>query len=378
MTTANEADLLATLDKIATDVIAKHAIAVDTEARFPTESIKALGDAGVFGVLSSPDVGGLGLGLTTASKVIRRIAKECGSTAMVMTMHFSAINILESLGGREALRRDCASGAHLLTLALSEAGSRSHFWAPVGTAKADGDNVRLDAHKSWVTSATQAHSYVWTSTPVAAEGMSTIWLVPADTKGLTVKGPFNGLGLRGNDSSPVIAEGVQIPKSEIIGEDGKGFDLIMAASFPVFQVLCASCSLGLIQASVERTIGHVSGTRLEHLDTALRDLPTIRNYVARMKIEADMVETLVDDTTAAIAAQRADAMLRVLQCKAAAGESAFRILDTAMRVCGGAAFRKEVGVERIFRDGRAAGVMGPTTDVLYDFIGKAITGLDLF
>jgi alkylation response protein AidB-like acyl-CoA dehydrogenase len=71
-------------------------------------------------------------------------------------------------------------------------------------------------------------------------------------------------------------------------------------------------------------------------------------------------------------------MLRVLEVKAAAGETAGRVLDTAMRVCGGASFRKEVGVERIFRDARAAGIMAPTTDVLYDFIGKAVTGMDLF
>ena len=55
-----------------------------------------------------------------------------------------------------------------------------------------------------------------------------------------------------------------------------------------------------------------------------------------------------------------------------------RMLDLAMRVCGGAAFRKEVGVERIFRDARAAGVMAPTTDILYDFIGKAVCGMPLF
>ena len=75
---------------------------------------------------------------------------------------------------------------------------------------------------------------------------------------------------------------------------------------------------------------------------------------------------------------RADAMLRVFECKAAAGETATEVLDLAMRVCGGMAFRKDVGVERLFRDARAAGVMAPTTDVLYDFIGKAVTGLPLF
>jgi alkylation response protein AidB-like acyl-CoA dehydrogenase len=54
------------------------------------------------------------------------------------------------------------------------------------------------------------------------------------------------------------------------------------------------------------------------------------------------------------------------------------VLDLAMRVCGGAAFRKDVGVERLFRDARAAGVMAPTTDILYDFIGKAVCGMPLF
>ena len=61
-----------------------------------------------------------------------------------------------------------------------------------------------------------------------------------------------------------------------------------------------------------------------------------------------------------------------------AGETATEVLDLAMRVCGGAAFRKDVGVERYFRDTRAAGVMAPTTDQLYDFIGKAVCGLPLF
>lgn len=91
-----------------------------------------------------------------------------------------------------------------------------------------------------------------------------------------------------------------------------------------------------------------------------------------------MARTLLDDTITAVESGRADAMLRVLECKAAAGETATEVLDLAMRVCGGAAFRKDVGVERLFRDGRAAGVMAPTTDMLYDFIGKVACGMPLF
>ncbi|MEO7649132.1 MAG: acyl-CoA dehydrogenase family protein [Bryobacteraceae bacterium] len=75
------------------------------------------------------------------------------------------------------------------------------------------------------------------------------------------------------------------------------------------------------------------------MDSSLADVPTIWNYIARMRIKTEMARTLLDDTIAAIESQRPDTMLRVLECKAAAGEAATEVLDLAMRVCGGIAFR---------------------------------------
>jgi len=97
-----------------------------------------------------------------------------------------------------------------------------------------------------------------------------------------------------------------------------------------------------------------------------------------MRIQADQARGLLLDTLAAVEAGRPDAMLRVLEVKPAASEAAVAVTDLAMRVCGGAAFRREVGVERNFRDARAATVMAPTTDALHDFIGRAVCGLPLF
>jgi alkylation response protein AidB-like acyl-CoA dehydrogenase len=91
-----------------------------------------------------------------------------------------------------------------------------------------------------------------------------------------------------------------------------------------------------------------------------------------------MARALLLDAVEAAETSREDAMLRVLEAKAAAGEASTEVTDLAMRVCGGAAFRREAGVERHFRDARAATVMAPTTDVLYDFIGRAVCGLPLF
>jgi alkylation response protein AidB-like acyl-CoA dehydrogenase len=366
-----------TIDKIAADVIAPLAQRTDAEGRFPREAITALSSGGGLGLVSAKEVGGQGGGLSEAVAACERIARDCPSTAMVLCMHYCATAVIEA-HGPAAVRREIAAGRHFTTLAFSEAESRSHFWAPVSTARADGEHVVLDARKSWVTSAGEADSYVWSSKPVAAEGASTLWLVDARAPGLTLPGRFDGLGLRGNASTPITANGVRIRADQRLGEDGKGFDIMMGVVLPWFVALNAACSVGLMEGALTRALGHVGRTKHEHLNSSLADLPTVRAYLARARIKIDMTQALLADTLAAIASGRADTMLRVLEAKAAAAESALEVTDTAMRVCGGAAFRKEAGVERLFRDARAANVMAPTSDVLYDFIGKAITGLPLF
>ena len=134
----------------------------------------------------------------------------------------------------------------------------------------------------------------------------------------------------------------------MLGEDGKGFDIMMSAVLPMFNVLNAACSIGLMESAVQRTAQHASGVRYAHLGSALADLPTIRNYIARMRVKTDLARTLLGDTILALESGRADAMLRVLSCKAAAGEAAIEVLDTAMRVCGGAAFRKDLARRALF------------------------------
>lgn len=368
---------LQTLEAILKDVVAPAAIATDEKGAFPHAAIQALGKTGLLGLVSAKDVGGLGLGHRAAAEVVERLAQECASTAMVVCMHYAATAVIEANGPR-AVREAIARGEHLSTLAFSEAGSRSHFWAPVSTATAQGEKIRLDGHKSMITAAGEAHSYVWSSKPVTEAGASSLWLVRRDLPGLSIPTPFNGLGLRGNASSPITADSALISAEDRLGADAGGFDIMMGIVLPYFLIMSGAFSLGTMDAAIGKAINHSSSTKFEHLDQALAELPTIRAYVAKMKIQADLVRCLLADTLLALESGREDTMLRVLEIKAAAGEASTEVTDLAMRVCGGAAFRKDGGVERHFRDARAATVMAPTTDVLYDFIGKAVCGLPLF
>lgn len=369
-------DLRSALEKVAS-VARGEAIAVDAEGRFPRATVDAARETGLLALLSSTDVGGHGQGPRAAAEVIERLARECASSAMVLTMHYAGTAVVEA-HGPDAIRRAIARGEHLSTLAFSEAGSRSHFWAPQSTATPDGDAVLLDARKSWVTSAHQADAYVWSSRPTAGDEACSLWLVPREAAGLAIAPGFDGLGLRGNDSCPVDAKRVRVPLASRLGEDGAGFGIMMQTVLPLFSVLVSAGSIGFMEAATATTCEHAGALRYEHTGAKLADLPTIRAYAARMRIETDKARALWLDTLDALERGREDAMLRVLECKAASGDAATAVLDTAMRVCGGLAFRKDVGVERRFRDARAALVMAPTSDQLYDFIGRAICGLPLF
>ncbi|HUR23468.1 MAG TPA: acyl-CoA dehydrogenase family protein [Acidimicrobiales bacterium] len=368
---------LAALAPVITDVVAPAAGEIDRTGAYPRAALDALARAGLLGLISAPEVGGGGEGHRAATAVVQSLAEVCGSTAMVVMMHYCGAAVVEAFGPTD-VRERIAAGAYVTTLAFSEVGSRSMFWAPMSTATATGDTVTLDAQKSWVTSAGQADGYVWSSKPVAAEGPSTLWLVPKDTPGLKVGAPFDGLGLRGNSSSPMSAAGAEVPISNMLGADGAGFDAMLGVVLPWFQVMNAGFSIGTASSATAKAAVHAAGTRFEHLDQALADNPVVRANVARMRIRTDAAEALLLDTLTAMETGRADATLRVLEVKALASETAIDVTDLAMRVCGGAAFRREVGVERNFRDARAASVMAPTTDTLYDFIGRIACGLPLF
>jgi isovaleryl-CoA dehydrogenase len=368
-------EYLDALGRVIDEVVAPEAQAVD-EGQFPVKAVEALGQAGILGLTTAADLGGGGQGMRAAAEVVEALSGTCGSTAMVVLMHFAAAAIIEAHGPDE-VRTEIGAGRHLTTLAFSEVGSRSHFWAPGSTALPEGGSIRLDAHKSWVTSAGHADSYVWSSRPVAADGPMTLWLVPSTLDGLVQAGSFDGLGLRGNGSVPVDAKGVVVSPHAMLGEDGAGLDIGLAIALPWFLVLSGAFSVGLMDAVTAETARHLSTSRLEHLDQTLIQQPLVRADFARMQLGSDTARTLVGDTLAALEAGRADAMLRVLEVKAVTAEASVAVTDLAMKVCGGAAFRKELGIERRFRDARAARVMAPTTDALLDFIGRAVNGLPL-
>src|SRR5246127_3217517 len=220
--------------EVASRVLAPSAGQNDKAGRFSTDAVEALGESGLLGLLLPVDFGGAGLGPRTFAAVTATLAEADASVAMVYLMHTLGTATLSAARPNAAqaltpILQEIGAGRHLSTLAFSEAGSRSHFWAPISRAHRNGNGVRISAKKSWVTSAGHAQSYVVSA--LAPEGAgptdSTPYLLPADARGLSGAGPWDGLGLRANASAPMSLDNCQVPAELRLTEDGAGFKAML-------------------------------------------------------------------------------------------------------------------------------------------------------
>jgi alkylation response protein AidB-like acyl-CoA dehydrogenase len=368
----------------AEQALAPAAGANDKTGRFSTEAVEALGRAGLLGLTLPAEFGGSGLGPGAFATVTATLAEADASVAMVYLMHVCATaTIAAARPGAvvgETLKQ-IGAGRHLSTLAFSEAGSRSHFWAPVSRARRNAAGVSITSKKSWVTSAGQVQSYVVSS--LARKGKeptdSTLYLVPAGASGLSVAGSWDGLGLRANASAPIMLEECEVASTLQLTDDAAGFPTMLNVVLPLFNLGTAAVAVGLCRAAVAATAAHLKNARFEHLGQSLGgSLPTLRAQLATMQIETDGLATRIDDLVDHLERPRDATLLRVLEAKAAAGETAINVTSAAMRACGGAAFSKHTSIDRFFRDAHAGAVMAPTGDVLREFIGKAVLGIPLF
>jgi alkylation response protein AidB-like acyl-CoA dehydrogenase len=368
------------------EAIASHADEVDREGRFPSEAVDALRDAGLLGLAVPQAFGGAGYGPGGAARVIEQVAAACSSTGMVYTMHVAATATLaagtpvDDDGPKADALRAIGRGEQLSTLAYSERGTRSHFWAQASRARREDGGVVVDADKSWVTSANHADAYVLAVGAAGSDDplVTDLYLVERTTPGIEPIGSFDGLGLRGNDSTPVRLRGVAIPDERRLGEPGSGFGQMLASTLPWFVLGSAACCVGLAETALGLALRHAATASFSHLGSSLRDLPTIRQRLAIGQVRLMETRALLEQTARLVEAGAPEAQLAVLAIKASAAEMAIAVTDGAMRVCGGAAFSRQLPLDRPFRDARAAAVMAPTTDVLRELIGRATTGLELF
>ena len=250
---------------LAAGELAAHAADVDAKARFPKEAVAALAREGFLGLCVPTEYGGSGQGARVFAAVAEELAQGCSSTTMIYVMHVAASQAIvasPTFGRKDEVLRGMAQGRHLTTLAFSEKGSRSQFWAPVSALADDNGGLVVSAEKSWVTSAHHADSYVASAQkPGALSPLeSTLYLMNRSGGGVHVRGDFDGLGLRGNDSAPASFERAPVAQADLLTAQGEGAAAMHFVVLPWFSAGPAAMSNGLILAATAVIAAHLQQT----------------------------------------------------------------------------------------------------------------------
>ena len=367
--------VLAAVRTVALDRIAPAAAGVDRELRFPQEGLDALAEAGAFGLLIGPDHDGAGGGLTALAEACETIGGACASTGMAFLMHSVAAATVAGGSGPaapallERLGRDA-----LGTLAFSERGTGAHFYAPELAVERHDGGLRLSGRKSFVTSGGHA-DVMLVLVQGEAEGLD-CYAVEKTAPGVSFEGRWEGLGMRGNSSIAVQFDDVALGPDALIGEPGAGAGLVFGVVAPTFLVGLAAVNVGIAQAAVSAAIEHVSSRHYAD-GSALAEVQVIQQGVADADLQTRSARAALRDAARLGDAGDEGALVPLMEAKVLCTDTAARITQAALELCGGQAYTPSLPIERHLRDARAGAVMAPTNGVLRTWAGKALLGLQV-
>lgn len=368
---------------ISMTVSAPLAEAEDREARWPAEAMRALADSRLTALLAPRSLGGHGEGMVGLAAICEILAQESASTALCFGMHCVGTAVIAAKATDEQKTRylePIARGEHVTTLAVSEPGSGAFFFYPETHIARRGEGYEISGAKSFVTNAGHADSYVLSTGAVTGapdQGAFSCVLVDRDTPGMEWRDDWRGMGMRANDSRTLRLNDVQVPRGNLLGEEGDQLWYMFEVIAPYFLMAMAGTYLGLAQAAFEEARKHVSTRRYAHTGELLGAAPVVSHRLGEMWMVLEATRQLIYSAAERGDAGAPDMLTAILACKAAAGDTSVHVANEAMTLCGGVAYRENSRLSRILRDSRASHVMAPTTDLLKTWLGRALINLPL-
>jgi alkylation response protein AidB-like acyl-CoA dehydrogenase len=381
--------------ELARTTLRDNAVESDKKLIFPRKNFEALASLGLLGLIVPKKWGGLGENHICAAMVVETIARYgCASTAMCYTMHLGAVAaaMFRSHNNKtiQDIMKRLDKDVFIGTLSYSDPETGSHFWYPVSSkAEKVPGGWKVLKKASWTTSGGFADWYiVQTTSPDFAGNYADLscWLILADeVKAEPSK--WDGMGLRGNQSGSLLVDNVVIPEDRMVGPKGDGAASNDECVDPFFLLCSSACWNGISLGTLDIAKRHT--TAKKHVDVGMRvaDYPTIQDYVGEAIIDTNACRSLnfqmaraMDEVTNNCdwsihkdlkALPRAQYLHWMWQVKFAAAKNVAHVVDKMLHACGGTGYKPALGIERYLRDGKAGWVMGPTNEVLRQFVGKA-------
>ncbi len=360
--------------KWAQDRVAPIAAEIDKSNNFPPELWKEMGDLGLLGVTVEEEYGGAGLGYLAHSVAVEEVARASASVSLSYGAHSNlCVNQIRLNGTKEQKQKylpRLISGDHVGALAMSEAGAGSDVVSMKLRAEKRNDHFRLNGTKYWITNGPDADTlvvYAKTDPEAGPRGM-TAFLIEKEMTGFSTSEPFHKLGMRGSNTGELIFEDCEVPFENILGEEGKGVNVLMSG-LDYERVVLSGIGIGIMHACLDHVMPYMHERKqfgepignFQLMQGKIADMYAAMNsaraYVYAVAGSCDRGEVTRQDAAA---------------CVLYASEQAMNQAVQAVQAMGGAGYLDDSPVSRIMRDAKLMEIGAGTSEIRRMLCGREL------
>ncbi|WP_026479537.1 isovaleryl-CoA dehydrogenase [Ahrensia sp. 13_GOM-1096m] len=360
--------------RFAQDEIAPRAAEIDASNNFPADLWEKMGALGLHGITVSEELGGSDMGYLAHAVAIEEISRASASVGLSYGAHSNlCINQINRWGTPEQKAKylpKLISGEHVGSLAMSEPGAGSDVVSMKLRAEKRNDKFVLNGNKMWITNGPDASTLVvYAKTdPAAGPKGITAFLVERDMAGFSTAQKLDKLGMRGSNTCELVFKDCEVPFENILGEEGKGVNVLMSG-LDYERVVLAAGPIGIMAAAMDIVVPYVHereqfgkpiGT-FQLMQGKLADMYTTMNacraYVYAVAQGCDRGETSRKDSAG---------------CILYAAEKATQVALEAIQCLGGNGYTSEYATGRLLRDAKLYEIGAGTSEIRRMLIGREL------
>ena len=347
---------------------------IDQENEFPNQLWEKMGNAGLLGVTVSEDFGGAGLGYLAHCIIVEEISRASASVGLSYGAHSNlCVNQIFRCGNelqKEKFLPDLISGNKVGSLAMSEVGAGSDVVSMKLNAEKRNDRFILNGNKMWITNGPDAETlivYAKTSQNLGSRGI-TAFIIEKEMQGFSTGEKLDKLGMRGSNTCELVFENCEVPFENILGEEGKGVEVLMSG-LDYERVVLAAGPLGIMASALDTVVPYVHERKqfgqaigsFQLMQAKIADMYTTYNacksYVYRVAEACDKGKITRKDSAG---------------CILYSAEKATQVALDAIQCLGGNGYTNDYPVGRLLRDAKLYEIGAGTSEIRRILIGREI------
>ena len=360
--------------EFAQNELAPLALEIDSESKFPSESIKKLSELGLMGIPWDPKYGGGGMDTLSLVITIEELAKVCVSTAATLMAHTSlGTGPFDYFGTEEQKQKyltKLSSGEMIGSFALTEPGAGSDAGNTQTIATLDNDEYVVDGQKVFCTNVGYAGCLIFTSRIIENgqdKGIGALY-VDANTEGMTLSEPEKKMGWKGSDTRAIYFDKMRIPKTNILGTPGQGFKQFLK-TLTIGRISISGLALGNAVGAYELALKY--SNERSAFGKKINNFQAISFKLADMATQISAARQLIYHA-AWLKDQGKDVVKDAAIAKLFSSEVAMKITTDAIQIHGGYGYIEDYHVERFFRDAKILEIGEGTSEVQRMVIAREI------